>query len=253
MRGATPTLVEQPKARRRPLPTVEPRQSRARPANGPLTCGRTKETHVGAARSNRPFLLPAGRRERPSRRRKRDEQTSSAGGGMKPADPPRPGLAVRDRNFSVWPPAAARTSAPSWGQVKFVTIIIITGLWESPDDLDVLRRGRGSPVRSRPIGQLRGSLELSDRDEEAAQAVAAGLRDAKAARAGAEYVFTLNWESYSFSHDPGDPGSMMALYDASGRVLARLNDYDFSERRVWNEIAWRAVTGGDHYIVVGNE
>ena len=46
---------------------------------------------------------------------------------------------------------------------------------------------------------------------------------------------------------------MMALYDASGRVLARLNDYDFSERRVRNEIAWRAVTGGDHYIVVGNE
>ena len=73
------------------------------------------------------------------------------------------------------------------------------------------------------------------------------------ARAGAEYVFTLNWESYSLSHDPGDPGSMMALYDASGRVLARLNDYDFSERRVRNEIAWRAVTGGDHYIVVGNE
>ena len=73
------------------------------------------------------------------------------------------------------------------------------------------------------------------------------------ARAGAEYVFTLNWESYSFSPDPGDPGSMMALYDASGRVLARLNDYDFSERRVRNEIAWRAVNGGDHYIVVGNE
>ena len=73
------------------------------------------------------------------------------------------------------------------------------------------------------------------------------------ARAGAEYVFTLNWERYSISPDPGDPGSMMALYDASGRVLARLNDYDFSERRVRNEIVWRAVNGGDHYIVVGNE
>ena len=73
------------------------------------------------------------------------------------------------------------------------------------------------------------------------------------ARPGTEYVFTLDWESYSFSHDAGDTGSMMALYNASGRAFARLDDYDFSERRVRNEIAWRAVTGGDYYIVVGNE
>ena len=45
----------------------------------------------------------------------------------------------------------------------------------------------------------------------------------------------------------------MTLYDAGGRVLARLNDYDFSETRIRNKIVWQAATGGDYYIVVGNE
>ncbi len=73
------------------------------------------------------------------------------------------------------------------------------------------------------------------------------------ARPGAEYVLTLDWISYSISADPGNTGAMMALYDDRGRVVARLNDYDFSGRRVPNGIAWQAVTGGDFYIVVGNE
>ncbi len=54
---------------------------------------------------------------------------------------------------------------------------LITSLWESPMSSD-----REEDHRSvlATIGQLRESLVLSARDEEAAQAVAAGLRDAKA-------------------------------------------------------------------------
>ena len=45
----------------------------------------------------------------------------------------------------------------------------------------------------------------------------------------------------------------MALYDAGGRVLASLDDYDFSEQRIRNKIMWQALTGGDYYIVIGDE
>ena len=68
---------------------------------------------------------------------------------------------------------------------------------------------------------------------------------------GTEYVFTLDWETYNLWDDP--TGTIMALYDAGGRVLARLRDYDFSPNRSRNEIMWQAMTGGDYYIVVGNE
>ena len=43
----------------------------------------------------------------------------------------------------------------------------------------------------------------------------------------------------------------MALYDAGGRVLARLRNYDFDSSR--SKIMWQAATAGDYYIVVGNE
>ena len=70
------------------------------------------------------------------------------------------------------------------------------------------------------------------------------------ARPGTEYVFTLDWGTYQIWDNPG---SIMALYDASGQLLARLNDYDFSAQRIRNKITWQAVTGGDYYIVVGDE
>ena len=51
------------------------------------------------------------------------------------------------------------------------------------------------------------------------------------ARPGTEYVLTLNWETYEIWENPG---SIMDLYDAGGGLLARLNDYDFSEQRTRN-------------------
>ena len=74
------------------------------------------------------------------------------------------------------------------------------------------------------------------------------------ARPGTEYVLTLNWESYQFFERFPDPASsIMTLFDADGRVRARLMDYDFSENRIRNKIMWQAATGGDYYIVVGYE
>ena len=67
---------------------------------------------------------------------------------------------------------------------------------------------------------------------------------------GAEYVITLDWETYEMWDNPG---SIMALYDAGGQVLASLDDYDFSSNRSQNNIMWQAVTGGDYYIVVGDQ
>ena len=86
------------------------------------------------------------------------------------------------------------------------------------------------------------AIELEDRDG----------RDVLVFRAGPgrEYVITLNWERYNLWDDPAGP--IMALFDAGGRELARLVDYDFSQNRIRNKITWQAATGGDYYIVVGN-
>ena len=70
------------------------------------------------------------------------------------------------------------------------------------------------------------------------------------ARPGTEYVFTLSFQSYQVW---SDPAVTMALHDAGGRVLVRLGDYDFSLMGSRNKIRWQAATGGDYYIVVGNE
>ena len=48
-------------------------------------------------------------------------------------------------------------------------------------------------------------------------------------------------------------GPIMALYDAGGQELARLRNYDFDSSGSRNKIMWQAATGGDLYIVVGNE
>ena len=71
------------------------------------------------------------------------------------------------------------------------------------------------------------------------------------ARPGTEYVFTLDPLRIGRRGDAA--GTTMALYDAGGRVLARLSNYDFSSSRSRNKIMWQAATGGDLYIVVGNE
>ena len=69
------------------------------------------------------------------------------------------------------------------------------------------------------------------------------------ARPGTEYVFTLDY--FRGVRRGEAAGTTMALYDAGGRVLARLSNYDFSSNR--SKIMWQAATGGDLYIVVGNE
>ena len=69
---------------------------------------------------------------------------------------------------------------------------LITTLWESP-----MSSNREEDRRSvlATIDQLRGSLVLSAHDEEAAQAVAAGLRDAKAANT--TRVYTSAWHEFN--------------------------------------------------------
>ena len=71
------------------------------------------------------------------------------------------------------------------------------------------------------------------------------------ARPGTEYVLTLNYQTGE--RRGAAAGTTMALHEAGGRVLARLSDYDFSSNRSRNKIMWQAATGGDYYIVVGNE
>ena len=71
------------------------------------------------------------------------------------------------------------------------------------------------------------------------------------ARPDTEYVFTLDFQTGERRGDAA--GTTMALYDAGGRVLARLRNYDFSSSRSRNKIMWQAATAGDYYIVVGNE
>ena len=62
-----------------------------------------------------------------------------------------------------------------------------------------------------------------------------------------EYEFTLDWESYSRSRNTARP--ILALFDAGGQELARLNHYVFGSQ---DKMMWQAVTRGDYYIVVGD-
>ena len=71
------------------------------------------------------------------------------------------------------------------------------------------------------------------------------------ARPDTEYVLTLDFHTGQRLGDAA--GTTMALYDAGGRVLARLRNYDFDSTGSRNKIMWQAATGGDLYIVVGNE
>ena len=71
------------------------------------------------------------------------------------------------------------------------------------------------------------------------------------ARPGTEYVLTLDFQTGQRRGDAA--GTTMALYDAGDRVLARLRNYDFDSSGSRNKIMWQAATGGDLYIVVGNQ
>ena len=63
----------------------------------------------------------------------------------------------------------------------------------------------------------------------------------------AVYVITLQLDGASLRFTE-QKGPIVALYDAGGQEIARLEEYDFRQ----NKIMWQAVTGGDYYIVVGD-
>ena len=67
------------------------------------------------------------------------------------------------------------------------------------------------------------------------------------AEPGTEYEFTLDWESYSRLRNTARP--ILALFDAGGQELVRLNHYVFGSQ---DKMMWQAVTRGDYYIVVGD-
>ena len=113
-----------------------------------------------------------------------------------------------------------------------------------PDNYEAVPDDRGNNFDSATrigIGET-VAIELEDLDEKELLVFLA--------EPGRDYVITLVWETYQVW---GNPGSIMALYDAGGRVLASLDDYDFSEQRTRNKITWQAVTGGGYYILVGDE
>ncbi len=67
------------------------------------------------------------------------------------------------------------------------------------------------------------------------------------AEPAAAYVITLQLDGAYVRATEGK-GPIVALYDAGGQELARLEEYDFFQ----NKIMWQAVTAGDHYIAVGD-
>ena len=72
------------------------------------------------------------------------------------------------------------------------------------------------------------------------------------AEPGRDYVITLDWESYSFRQSY-TARPIVALFDADGQEHTRLMGYDYYENGVQSiDLMWRAVTGGDYYIVVGD-
>ncbi len=72
------------------------------------------------------------------------------------------------------------------------------------------------------------------------------------ARPGTEYVLSLNWESYSFRQSY-TARPLLAVFDTDGTEHTRLMGYDFSRISVPSiDLQWRAVTGGDYYIVIGD-
>ena len=72
------------------------------------------------------------------------------------------------------------------------------------------------------------------------------------ARPGTEFLLTLDWEYYAFRENYTEP-PLLAVYSANGQEQTRLMGYDFREIEVPSiGLVWRALTGGDYYIVIGD-
>ena len=72
------------------------------------------------------------------------------------------------------------------------------------------------------------------------------------ARPGTEFLLTLNWEYYEFRENYTE-SPLLAVYSANGQEQTRLTGYDLFETGGPSiGLVWRAVTGGDYYIVIGD-
>ena len=72
------------------------------------------------------------------------------------------------------------------------------------------------------------------------------------ARPGTEFLLTLNWEYYEFRQNYTE-SPLLAVYSANGQEQTRLMGYDLYESGVPSiGLVWRAVTGGDYYVVIGD-
>ena len=71
-------------------------------------------------------------------------------------------------------------------------------------------------------------------------------------RPGTEFLLTLNWEYYAFRENYTE-SPLLAVYSTNGQEQTRLMGYDLHESGVPSiGLVWRAVTGGDYYIVIGD-
>ena len=72
------------------------------------------------------------------------------------------------------------------------------------------------------------------------------------ARPGTEFLLTLDWEYYEFRENYRE-SPLLAVYSANGQEQTRLMGYDLYETGGPSiDLVWRAVTGGDYYIVIGD-
>ena len=72
------------------------------------------------------------------------------------------------------------------------------------------------------------------------------------ARPGTEFLLTLNWEYYEFRENYTE-SPLLAVYRANGQEQMRLMGYELFETGGPSiGLEWRAVTGGDYYIVIGD-
>ena len=72
------------------------------------------------------------------------------------------------------------------------------------------------------------------------------------AKPGTEFLLTLNWEYYIFRENYTE-SPLLAVYSANGQEQTRLMGYDsFETGGPSIGLVWRAVTGGDYYVVIGD-
>ena len=72
------------------------------------------------------------------------------------------------------------------------------------------------------------------------------------ARPGTEFLLTLDWEWYEFRENYTE-SPLLAVYSANGQEQMRLMGYELFETGGPSiGLVWRAVTGGDYYVVIGD-